>query len=55
MYRYVYKDGMMIFEKWFDDDKDMLEFALSCPRFITLEWKKYDRKEDARPLETFPY
>jgi hypothetical protein len=55
MYRIVYWNGICVGEKWFDVDKDLLVFSLANPRLKILEWKKYDSKEDARPLNTFTY
>lgn len=45
---------MTIEEKWFNNDRELLLYSKQNPYFQTLEWKKYERKEDARPLEDFP-
>ena len=54
MFRIVYWDGISIKDKWFETDKEQLKFALTNPRFKIYEWKKYDNREDARSLESFP-
>ncbi len=53
MFRIVYFDGISIRDIWFATDKEQLKFSTANRRYKILEWKKYERKEDARPLETF--
>jgi hypothetical protein len=53
MFRIVYWDGIVIKEKWFETDKEQLEFSKSNRKFKILEWKKYECRENARSLESF--
>jgi len=54
MVRIVYIENNYFREKWFDSNKEALRYTLTNPRLYVSEWKQYDKREDARPLDQFP-
>lgn len=54
MFRVVYFDGISVKDVWFETDREALKFSTLNLRYKILEWKKYDNKASARPLETYP-
>jgi len=54
MVRIVYIENNKFSEKWFDSSKEALEFTLTNSRLQVSEWKYYDKREDAKPIESYP-
>lgn len=53
MFRIVYWDGIAVRDIWFDTDKEQLLFSNSNRKYKILEWKKYESRQDAKPLNAF--
>lgn len=55
VFRVVYFNGITVKDIWFETDRGPLDFSKANPSFKILEWKKYEQKEDARPLANFTW
>lgn len=53
MFRIVYYDGIGVRDIWFETDREQLKFSLTNNSYKILEWKKYENREDAKPLSSF--
>jgi len=54
MVRIVYIENNKFKEKWFDSSKEATDYIFTTPRLTVSECKYYDKREDAKPIKSYP-